>query len=275
MDPCRRSSPCLRIAPGRRPRPPHGGRLGARPLGRLARAHQPADLAAPHGHHRDVPLHGREVPPAAPRRRAARHRREWHDAASSGRSSTATRATARRSTSCAFPRTLRLLLWKKLGPLLGLRRRPEIRPRTRARAMGKTLHRQGKSSAGRPFCLRSATGTSDRCSVPGGRQDGPSPTCSGASTTRRTASSGRTPTASGISRDGCATGSRRGRVTAPPARSGQRGMHRFERSRRSAGPSGGPRSIRSRGRTRFAGRCGPGSAPKCPWPSSGTGIRAG
>ena len=80
MDLCRRKSPCLRIASGRRPRPPHGDCLGARPLGRLARAHQPADLAAPHGHHRDVPLHGREVPPDAPRRRAARHRREWHDA---------------------------------------------------------------------------------------------------------------------------------------------------------------------------------------------------
>ena len=200
--------------------------------------------------------------------RVARHRY-------SGRSSTATRATARRSTSCAFPRTLRLLLWKKLGPLLGLRRRPQIRPRTRARAMGKTLHQQGKSSGGRPFCPRSAPVTSDRCSVPGGRRDGPSPTCSGASTTHRTASSGRTRIAPGISRDGCATGSRRGRVTTPPARSGQRGTHRFERSRHSAGPSRGLQSIRSRGRTRFAGRCGPGSVPKCPWPSSGAGIRAG
>ena len=154
---------------------------------------------------------------------------------SSDRSSMRTTATAHRSTSCASLLTLRFPLLKKLGPLHALRRRACLRPRTRARSLGKTLRRQGKSSARRPFCPRSATGISARCFVPTGMPGGVSPTCCGALTTSRPASSGRIPTPSATSPGGSAIGSLRGPVWRPRASSGQPGTGSAGR----AGPAQG------------------------------------
>ncbi len=116
------------------------------------------------------------------------------------------------------------------------------------------------------------------CFVPTGTLGGLSPTCCGALTTSRPASSGRIPTPSATSPGGSAIGSLRGPVWRPPASSGQPGTRCSGPSRPGAGPSGQPCG-RPRSRPIPAGRTQPVPASCCAAPpsppASSTGGRWG